>query len=106
MLLIRSYRRQIFAALRINGKVILTVNLINEVINIIAKIIFNYASLFAPLALVWIVGSTQPLIVLFMGTVLTLSLPRIFKEDISRKTLAQKFIFIVIILAGAFFINR
>ncbi|MDD4901657.1 MAG: DMT family transporter [Patescibacteria group bacterium] len=106
MLAIKKYRSDIWAFLKANGRRIVGVSALNEAMNIAAKIIFNYASLFAPLALVWVVGSAQPFVVLVLGAVLTLFLPKIFKEDISQKTLAQKFVFIAVILIGAFIINR
>jgi len=106
ILAIGRYRREFMESLRANGIKILSINAANEAINIGAKIIFNFASLLAPLALVWTVFGTEPLIVLIMGVVLTIFLPKIFNEDITKKTLTQKAIFIILIFIGGYLLNR
>jgi drug/metabolite transporter (DMT)-like permease len=106
LLAIGGYRRQIIEVFRVNAKGILAVNVFNELLNITAKIVYNYATLFAPLALVSVVGSTQPLVVLFLGAILTILLPKIFQENITRRALLQKLLFIIVILGGVFIINH
>jgi len=84
----------------------LGINAINEILNIVAKMIFNFATLLAPLALVWTVNGAQPLVVLIFGLILTLFWPKAFKEDISKANLAKKAIFIILIFVGGYLLNQ
>jgi drug/metabolite transporter (DMT)-like permease len=106
LIFIKPYRNQFLDAIKINSTSILSLNGINEVINIIAKASFNFASLLAPLTLVWIVNGFQPFFVFIYGIILTLLFPKISQENITRKVLFQKLLAILIMFAGAFFVNR
>jgi drug/metabolite transporter (DMT)-like permease len=105
ILAIKKYRRQVAETFRVNAKKIVAISLTNDIIYLTGKVILNYASLLAPLALVSVVGSAQPFVVLILGVVLTILMPKIFKEDISRRTLTRKAAFIVLIIAGAVILN-
>lgn len=106
MLLVARYRREFIANFKANGLPVLGINAANEILNIVAKMIFNFATLLAPLALVWTVNGAQPLVVLIFGIILTLFWPKTFKEDISRANLAKKVIFIILIFIGGYLLNR
>jgi drug/metabolite transporter (DMT)-like permease len=106
MLSVGRYRREFKESFKANGPKVLGINAANEIINIVAKIIFNFATLLAPLALVRIVGGFQPLVVLFLGIILTMFWPKAFKEDITRKNLLKKIIFIILIFIGGYLLNR
>jgi drug/metabolite transporter (DMT)-like permease len=106
MLAISRYRREFIECFKSNGVKVLGINAANEIINIIAKIIYNFATLLAPLALVSTVNGVQPLVVLFFGFILTIFWPKMFNEDITKKTLAQKAIFIILIFIGGYLLNR
>jgi len=106
LLLITKYRKEFWQSFKTNGTKVLGINALYEIINIVGKIIFNFASLLAPLALVQVVNGAQPLVVLFMGVILTIFFPKIIKEDISWKMLSQKLIFIILILGGVYLLNR
>ncbi|MBU4142239.1 hypothetical protein KKE99_05225, partial [Patescibacteria group bacterium] len=88
-----------------NKRAVLGWNTTNEVLNIIAKIIMNFATLLAPLALVWVVNGFQPFFVLFFGIIITLFFPRFSKENLLKKHLAQKVIAILIIFIGVYLLN-
>jgi len=88
-----------------NALNIFSINALNETLNIVAKMIFNFASLLAPLALVSLVNGFQPIFVFIFGIILTLLWPSLGKESITKKDLVQKFIAIVIILFGAYLIQ-
>jgi transporter family protein len=103
MLAIGRYRRDFFNAFKANG---VGVNAVNETINIIAKMLFNFASLLAPLALVWTVNGGQPLVVLIFGIILTIFWPKAFQEDITKKNLLKKVTFIILIFIGGYLLNR
>jgi uncharacterized membrane protein len=104
--LVPIYRAQFLSVIRQNRLAVIGVNTSSELLNVIAKLLANYASLLAPLALVWVVNGFQPLFAFVYGIIITLFLPKIGKEDLSRKTVAQKLLAIIIIFIGVFFIFR
>ncbi|MDP1743381.1 MAG: EamA family transporter, partial [Candidatus Amesbacteria bacterium] len=106
LVFVKSYRNEFFKILKTNKISVLTINGINEVVNIIAKASFNFASLLAPVTLIWIVNGLQPLFVFIFGVFLTLIAPKISQENISRKILVQKMLAIVIMFIGAYLINK
>lgn len=103
---IRPYRVEFINVLRKNSMQVLTVNGTNEVVNIVAKIAFNVASLLTPITLTWIVNGLQPMFVFIYGIGLTIFLPKLSQENISRKILVQKVVAILIMLAGTILINQ
>jgi drug/metabolite transporter (DMT)-like permease len=72
----------------------------------ISEAVTLYATLLAPVALVLLVSSFQPLFVLALGIVLTLLFPRVGKESLSRMKLLQKGLAIGLMLVGAYLISR
>jgi len=68
----------------------LTINSANELINLGGSLGARYALLLAPLSLVQAIGSTTTLFVFLFGIVLTIFLPRLGREDLSTRNLAQK----------------
>jgi hypothetical protein len=65
-----------------------------------------YATLQAPVALVLVVNSFQPLFVFTLGIVLTLLLPRVAKESLGRTKMLQKALGIGFMLVGGYLISR
>jgi drug/metabolite transporter (DMT)-like permease len=104
--LIPIYRRQFIATINKARTVVLTVALVSELLNIAAKLAANFASLLAPLALVWVVNGFQPLIVFVYGVIMTLFLPRFGKENLSRKIIVQKLSAMLVMLAGIYLLFR
>lgn len=100
------YRRQFIATIQKSKQAVLTINLVSELLNIGAKLAANFASLLAPLVLVWVVNGLQPLIVFIYGVILTVFLPQFGKEDISRKTVTQKLSAMVVMLLGIFLLFK
>jgi drug/metabolite transporter (DMT)-like permease len=100
--LIPLYRRQFIATIHKGRKAVLTINLISELLNIFAKLAANFASLLAPLALVWVVNGFQPFIVFAYGVILTLFIPSLGKENISRKVVIQKMSAMTVMLIGMY----
>lgn len=80
---------------------ILTLNFASEVLYITGGLANNFAVLVAPVALVFVVNSYQPLFVFISGILLKLLYPRIISEKITRKHLVHKFIAIIIISIGS-----
>jgi drug/metabolite transporter (DMT)-like permease len=82
-----------------------TLAMTNELINIIAKIVFNNVSLYVPITLAWIGVSFQPVFVLLYSIVLARFFPRVSNEDVSGVALYQKVSAIVLMVIGAVVMN-
>lgn len=102
---ISIYRRQFFTVLKENKIRILALNSINETLSIFADACVGFASLLAPVALVLLAVGFQPVFVLLIGVALTIFLPHISEESLSRKHLTQKILAIGVIVVGAYFLG-
>lgn len=102
--MVASYREEFFRVFRENSKAVLSLNLTNESLTIAGNWITTYVSLLAPIALVSLVSSYQPLFVFIIGILITVFFPRIGEEDISRRSLIQKGLAIVIVIFGTYLI--
>ena len=100
-----SYRKEFVAIMRQHNISILSINAFNEIINIIGKAVFNFATLLAPLALVSAVNGFQQAFIFIYGIILTLFFPSLGRESLIKKHLAQKLIAISIMLAGTYLLN-
>lgn len=98
------YRRQFLKVLKENKASVLSLNGINEMLNIFGKFVFNFASLLVPITLIWFVVGFQPLFVFAYGLILTLFFPGISKEKITKGHLAHRLITISIMLVGTYFL--
>ena len=72
----------------------------------VSEAVTLYATLLAPVALVLLVHSFQPLFVLGLGIVLTLFFPRVARESLGRRKLLQKGLAIGLMLVGGYLISR
>lgn len=97
---IKSYRRDFLAVFRKNGEIVISLNVFNEVINILGKLVFNYASLLIAITLAWIAVGFQPVFVLLYSVILAAFFPHISKENVAGKHLVQKIIAIAVMLIG------
>ena len=91
--------------LKIQGKKIISLNIGSESLTIIGNVATNFALIIAPVALVLTVSGIQPLFVFIIGVLLTVFLPKIYTERISKKHLVQKIISIFIIIIGSILIS-
>ncbi|MDQ5913635.1 MAG: hypothetical protein QG623_254 [Patescibacteria group bacterium] len=105
LLFAKSYRTDFISVFKRNGKVVVGLNVINEVLNIVAKLVFNYTSLLAALTLAWIAVGFQPVFVLIYSILLAVFFPKISKENVAGKHLVQKLISIAVMLLGAYILN-
>lgn len=96
-----KYRNEFHFMNRSGGKKIFLLNIASELLTISGNLLTNFALLLAPVAMVYLVGSFQPAIVLFLTIIGTKFLPHIIKEDISRKILIPKIIAIILITIGS-----
>ena len=104
LIFVSSYRHQFIILFKKVKSKILTLNSINETATTIADSSLQYATLLAPVALVLMINSFQPLFVFVIGIGLTLFFPHINKENTSKNILIQKFLGISIIILGSLFL--
>jgi len=106
LLAIPSYWRQFLALLRANPGAVLSVNAANELINLGGALGTRFALTLAPLGLVQAVGSTTTLFVFGFGVVLSVFLPALGREDLSRRELLRKGLAATLVAAGAALATR
>lgn len=99
---VNSYRNNFLNAIRSNSKAILSINGVNELIYISGNIMVAYAYLLAPIGLVLLTESFQPIFVLVIGIIFTLFFPKILTEKIEAKHLWPKIIAILITGIGTY----
>lgn len=97
-----TYRKEFNDVFRQNDKRVLSLNTFGEVLYILGSLANNFALMLAPVALVLVVASYQPLFVFVGGTLLAIFLPSLAHEKLSRKHTAQKLLSIIIILIGSY----
>src|SRR3989344_362653 len=100
---VKKFREDFLAMFKDTGRKLLSLNVVSELLYIFGNLTNNFATLLAPIALVLVVSSYQPLFVFIGGTLLTLLSPHITTEKISSRHLAHKFISILIIIIGSYF---
>lgn len=101
-LFMRSYRTHFLSALRENSRGILSLNVANESLYMLGNMVFAFAYLLAPIALVLLTESYQPLFVFAIGIFLTVFFPKLSAEKIQAKHLWQKLIAICITGIGTY----
>lgn len=99
-----KYRDEFMYMNRIGGKKIFIVNTISELMSVSGNLLLNFALLLAPVAMVFLVSSFQPAIVLLLTIIGTKFLPHIIKENISRRVIVPKIVAIIIMIIGSIFL--
>ena len=102
LIFIKKFREDFFAMFFGMGGKIFSVNVISELLYILGNLANNFATLLAPVAVVLVVSSYQPLFVFIGGVFLTVFLPKFALEKISRKHFIHKLISILIIFIGSY----
>lgn len=69
-----------------------------------ALVFFFYSATLGPITLISTLSIMTPLVVLFLSIFVSRFFPRIFKEEIDRKTVVLKFVAIILILLGTYLI--
>ncbi len=100
-LFVPKYRDEFMQMNRAGGVKIFTLNTVSEVFATVGDFLTNFALLLAPVAMVYLVGSFQPAIVLFLTLLTTKFFPSIVKENLDRNILFPKILAIVIITIGS-----
>ncbi|HTE48297.1 MAG TPA: DMT family transporter [Candidatus Paceibacterota bacterium] len=96
-----KYRKEFMLMNRSGGKKIFLLNTTSEILTIGGNLLTNYAILLAPVAMVYLVSSFQPAIVLFLTLLATKFFPNVAKENIKGRVLLPKIIAIVIMIVGS-----
>jgi len=106
LVLVPSYRRDCLALFK--EQKVATVGLIalSRTLFGVSEAITLYATLLAPVALVLLVNSFQPLFVFTIGIVLTLLVPRVAKESLGGMKMLQKGLGIGLMFLGGYLISR
>ena len=99
---IRSYRTNFLSALKSNSKTALSFVGISESLYISGNIVVAYAYMLAPIGLVLLAESFQPIFVLAIGLFLTFFFPKIIVERIQAKHIWPKIIAICITGIGTY----
>jgi drug/metabolite transporter (DMT)-like permease len=101
-----SYRRDFLGLFKQKKVAVVGLIALSETLFSVSEAVTLYATLLAPVALVLLVNSFQPLFVFALGIVLTLLLPRVAKESLSRIKILQKGVGIGLMLVGGYLISR
>jgi uncharacterized membrane protein len=100
--LVPHYRQGLLSIMGARKKSILALNVGNELLDLGANLAIRFATLLAPLALVWTLAGLQPVFVFVGGLILTLLFPNIVQENLSKKHLVHKIISVAIICVGVY----
>ena len=107
LICMKSYRTTFMKAIKNNGKTYLSLNITNEVLNLIANLLVNFANITIPIALANVLNGFQLTFVFILGILGVKFLPKYFKENLSKKVVLQKVSCIVLSVIGlvVMFIN-
>ncbi|MDQ5901312.1 MAG: hypothetical protein QG580_27 [Patescibacteria group bacterium] len=101
---IKPYRNSFLKIFKNKGLKFYSINTLNEFLFIAGTMISNYASLLAPVALVSLVGSFQPVIVVILGSIIALFLKEKNEYTITKKQRIAQIAGILFTIAGLPFI--
>ncbi len=100
-LFVPKYRKEFMLMNKNGGKNIFAINTLSEILTVTGNLLTNFALLLAPITMVYLVGSFQPAIVLFLTILATKFFPSIVKEDLHKQILIPKIIAIIIMILGS-----
>ena len=101
-----SYRRDFLGLFKQQKVVVVGLIALSRTLFSVSEAVTLYATLLAPVALVLLVNSFQPLFVFTFGVALTLFFPGVAKESLGRMKMLQKGVGIVFMLLGGYFISK
>ena len=100
-LFIPKYRKEFMHMNRKGGLKIFILNTVTELFTISGNLVTNFALLLAPVTMVYLIGSLQPAIVLFLTILSTKFFPHIIKENLSKRVLIPKILAILLMIIGS-----
>lgn len=98
---IPKYRRDFINMIKDGGRKIFFFNFFGDIMTILGNLVTYSAILLAPVTLVYLVSTFQPIITLMMTFVLTIFLPKVLSENFSKKVIFPKIIAVIIMIAGS-----
>ena len=101
-----SYRRDFISLFRQQKIAVIGLIALSKTLFSVSEAVTLYATLLAPVALVLLVNSFQPLFVFALGIVLTLFFPRVAEESLGHLKMLQKGVGIGLLLIGGYLISR
>jgi drug/metabolite transporter (DMT)-like permease len=101
-----SYRRDFLDLFKQSRAAAVGLIALSKTLFSVSEAVTLYATLLAPVALVLLVNSFQPLFVVAFGVVLTLCFPHVAKESLGRIKMLQKGVGICLMLVGGSLISR
>jgi drug/metabolite transporter (DMT)-like permease len=106
MLAIPRVRRDFLGMFTKSPGAVIGINAANELINLGGGLAARYASLLGPVSLVQAIGGTTSFFVFAFGVILSLFFPKLGRENLSRESLAQKGVAVILIVAGVILIGE
>jgi len=100
LMCIKSFRTTFINAIKTNGKKYFSLNIINEIKNLIANLLVNFPNLTIPIALANVLNGFQGAFVFVLGILGVKILPKYFKEDLTKSIVVQKVSCIVLSVIG------
>ncbi len=97
---IPNYRQSFLSVFKKNSGSTIGLNIIAEAIMFTADLTMNFATLLAPVALIYVVNSFQPVFVFVLGIILTILIPNIINESMERRRVIQKVLTISVMTLG------
>ncbi len=106
LLFVKSYRKSFSKIVKGSGLKIVSLNLINELLNSFSLTFVTCAGTMIPIALVsFTTQGIQPFVAMLIGFVITKLFPKIEKEKITRTDITKRVIAIIICIIGLGFIE-
>ena len=100
LICIKSFRTTFIKAIKSNGKKYFSFNAVNEILNLIANLLVNFANVTIPIAIANILNGFQGAFVFILGAIGVKVMPKYFKEDLSKKIVVQKVSCIALSIVG------
>lgn len=104
-LLKKSYRKQFVTAITTQKTTFLSMSAFTEFITNIGNMCWRFASMLAPVALIYAVDGFQPLFVFLYGVLITIFFPKFGQESLLRRHLIQKVSAIVLMMIGTYLLH-
>jgi len=101
----REYRRNFKEFIKDNLGVGITINTVNESLTITGDVLFAFATLLAPLALIQSMEAYQSIFVFILGIIIAKIAPELLNEDLSRKVVIQKIFGILLVFGGTIWLT-
>lgn len=103
----KTFRKQFLDVIKENTGKVLSLNIFEQIAEVVGVVVNNFAVLLAPVTFVVLVEYTaQPLFVFLEGIILTLLLPKLVHEDLSKRNLIQKLLAIIIMGIGLYIVTK